>query len=86
MSIPIDEITGLPAAPGGTDFEQKLEEILAADHNGEMQQEFDTIAMMIDRADQYGLLVEVVRSYGSFRAGGDSVRDAAHAALYEWDV
>lgn len=48
--------------------------------------ELDLIVVMIERASQYGLLAETVRSFGVARASGSPVRNAVNYALLEWDV
>jgi hypothetical protein len=50
------------------------------------QEEMDIVSAMLRRAREYGLEVEVVTFFGSARASGDSVADAASYALYEWDL
>lgn len=62
------------------DIDKLLDEI------NEGQTDYDTIAIMIDRADQHGLLVEVIHSFGQARATGAGVEEAVGAALYEWDI
>lgn len=48
-------------------------------------EEYEAIRNMINRANEEGLIVEVVHYFGMFRESGDSVEEAAAAALYEWD-
>ena len=59
------------------------EEILAEDATS---LELNNIHTMLTEAQKYGLLVEVVHSYGDYLASGDSIAEACAAALYDWDI
>lgn len=52
----------------------------------DIAEDFGIIRNMIAAAEQSGLLVEVVWSYGNEIHGGADVPTAASAALYEWDI
>jgi hypothetical protein len=49
------------------------------------EREMDCISNMITQADKQHLSVEVILSYGEFRAAGDSIEVACFGALNEWD-
>lgn len=44
------------------------------------------VASMIKQAGDAGMLVEVVESFGGYRASGDTTASAAWCALYDWDI
>lgn len=48
--------------------------------------EMAAVAAMIQEAEKYGLLVEVILSFAQSVASGGSVEHAAACALYEWDI
>lgn len=49
-------------------------------------QEMVDICDMLTAAEEYGLIAEVVWSFGNDRAGGSSVAEACEFALSEWDL
>lgn len=48
--------------------------------------EYKSINKMIDKAQEQGLLVEVIYSFGISMKEGEDVHDACVQALYEWDI
>ena len=48
--------------------------------------EFESITVMVKEAEKHGLLVEVISSYTGYIRSGDSIAEAVHAALYDWDI
>lgn len=48
--------------------------------------ELDAIYEMLRMAEMYGLQVEVINAFGSYRAAGDDTQMAAAAALIDWDL
>lgn len=46
----------------------------------------DAIKYMLRRANDDLLMVEVINSFGEFRAEGQGVVAAAHNALYTWEL
>jgi len=47
--------------------------------------EWDSVARMIKQAEQCGLLVEVIHSFGEEMKRGEKLEQACWNALYEWD-
>lgn len=37
-------------------------------------------------SETHGLQVEVINSFGEYRASGDDVIKAVNSALYDWDI
>jgi len=70
-----DQQNKTEAACGGSDLTAELDDDPMA-----------CVAMMLRLAIYNGLAVEVVTAFGQYRANGDSTKDAAHAALYDWDI
>lgn len=48
--------------------------------------DMDAAALMLDRAINNGLAVEIVMAFGVMRWGGDDTQTSAAAALNEWDI
>lgn len=48
--------------------------------------ELEAVDRMVKRAEEQGMLVEVISTFGSERASGATVQEAAFSALYEWDI
>ena len=53
---------------------------------GSLYDDYRAEMAMIERAAQFGLLVEVVHAYGNERAPGREVWQATKNALFEWDI
>lgn len=53
--------------------------------NEKAQKEWEIIDRMLKRAHLEGLITEVVHSYTSHIQQGDSIEEAAWAAIYDWD-
>lgn len=52
----------------------------------EQDEEQLVIERMRKEAERYGLWAEVKEAYDSYRAAGDSPKQAAWCALYDWDI
>ena len=46
----------------------------------------DAIRIALDRADEYGLTVEIVHAALLAAQRGATIQEALWAALYEWDI
>lgn len=74
------------AKPDEKSGQQVASESDLPEFDAEGQAEFDAIASMIAEAAKQSLQVEVVHSFGCYRAAGADVVRASKEALYDWDI
>lgn len=63
---------------------EPLEEYPPEDDSWWMEEEI--IADLAKRATDNGMVFEVIKTFGEFRASGNSVEEAARCTIREWDL